>query len=163
MAEEVSFRRETNIELEADLEAVDTTAFTVTALGMTFQVNENTQLEDDGSSPAPTPFTLAGLNPGSDDVEIRGYRSGASLIATRVVRLDASTDVELEGPISVLSDPNVSVVDLEVDTDADPVIYKGGATNQTEFFTNADIGDIVELEGTQNAGVINWLTLKLDN
>ena len=166
VAEEISFRHETDIELVANLEAVDITASTVKALGMTFLVDALTQLEDDGSTSAPTPFTLSGLNAGTDDVEIRGYRNGPSnLVATRVVRLDESTEVELEGPITALSDPTVTVVDFVLNTNTDAVTYEGGATNQSDFFLFANEGDIVELEGQQIpiSGIIDWATLKLDN
>lgn len=115
-AREIDFEEELDISITTTVDAVNTSAGTVTILGMTFRVNTQTQLEDERDDVEP--FRLVDLAPG-DYVEVRGYRDGTDLVAARIERNDTSTELELRGPVDA-PDPTgspFSILGISVTTD----------------------------------------------
>lgn len=153
-AGKVSFRREPDIRIEADVQAVDAAGGTLALLGVAVAIDAQTQIED-GSSAALRPFSLAGVNAG-DRVEVRAYRDPATgaVIAARVERRDPAPGVVVRGPVDSVSAPSVVILGLTVQT--------GGATAYEDdndnpisgatFFGAVQAGTVVEASGALQSG-----------
>jgi len=110
MAEKLSFKD--NIRINANATAVDTTAKTISILGLTVSYNSGTDLKDGGTTLDPA--TLAGKN-----VEIRGMLSSAGIVATRVDLKNSTLAVDafIRGPVSAVNPPNsLTIAGLAIDT-----------------------------------------------
>ena len=90
---------QTNVRIEAGMQAKDATANTITLLGRTIQVNADTEwLDRLGNTNQPQVITLAALNP-ADRLEVRAYKdTSGHLIATRVERTEADALVVVKAP-----------------------------------------------------------------
>lgn len=90
---------QTNVRVEAGLQATDSVANTITLLGRAIKVNADTEWRDRlASANQPTVITLAALSP-ADRLEVKAYKdAGGDLIATRVERTEADALVVVKGP-----------------------------------------------------------------
>ncbi len=98
VAEEIEFRKGSEIEVDAFIDAIGTDS--VTVFGKSFTVDNFTAKDDDSDSDV-FYFDLGDLAIG-DRIELRGYFDDAtsSYIATRLVRNnDDSSELEIEGPV----------------------------------------------------------------
>jgi len=91
-ASKIAIDQEAEIELDAKVEAVDATGLTLN--GQRFTVTATTQYED-RSVAAVREFSLAAIRVG-DRLSVSAARSAAGLVATRIVRLDASAPPDTE-------------------------------------------------------------------
>jgi hypothetical protein len=103
----VVFKLQTNVRVEARMQANDTSLATLTLLGRPIQVPADTVLTDRlGSSAQPQVTTLAALNVG-DRLEVKAVRgSSGSLVATYVERTDADPLVVVKGVADAKSPVN---------------------------------------------------------
>jgi hypothetical protein len=150
VATKVAFKRAASLRLAARVEAVDTTAGTVRALGITIVVNSSTRVEDkEGDDQF---FDLGDLRV-IDWIEVRGYADpagAARIIATRLERDDPESEVELRGPASDLQAPRFRIFGVSVETTPttefeDEEMRIDAAT----FFARAN-GQLVEVDGSWN-------------
>lgn len=90
---------QTNVRVEAGLQARDTAASTITLLGRAIKVTADTEFRDRlANANQPTVITLAALNAG-DRLEVKAYKdAGGNLIATRIERTEADALVVVKGP-----------------------------------------------------------------
>ena len=86
VASKIQIEQEAEITLDAKVETVDASGLTLS--GQRFNVTATTQYED-RSAVAMRDFSLAAIHVG-DRLSVRAARSAAGLVATRIVRLDAS-------------------------------------------------------------------------
>lgn len=98
------------IRITATVDSVNAAGSTITLLGETFVVTASTRFEDD-SAIALSPFGLANIMPG-DYVEVRGSMIGANIVATRIEREDADTEVELQGFVEAFDAMTMTVTIL---------------------------------------------------
>lgn len=147
-ADEIAF--EDDVELEANVSAVDVVAGTLTLGGLDIVVSVIDGLTElDGIS------SLAEIQAG-DHVQIRGRASAAGVEAT-TLDLDSESDtVVMRGTISELAGTVVTVLGTEIDLDS---VGEGG----DEIIAQARVGDAVELEGTLSDNVVNWESVELDD
>ncbi len=160
VAEKVKFRVVSNLKIEADVQAVDVAAGTVTILGMTVLTDELTQFEDDSDQKVKK-FSLADVDPDVDQLEIRAYLSGTQLIASRLERVDPDDKVRLKGPVTELNNPVITILDVDVDTTT--VTDYEGVADQTEFFGTVQVNDIVQAKGRETGSGIVWEAIELDD
>jgi hypothetical protein len=92
VASKIEIDQEAEITLDAKVEAVDATGIALS--GQRFTVTATTQYED-RSAAAMRDFSLAAIRVG-DRLSVRAMRSVAGLVATRIVRLDASAPPDSE-------------------------------------------------------------------
>jgi hypothetical protein len=92
VATKIEIDQGAEVALDAKVEAIDATGLTLG--GQRFAVTATTQYEDQ-SAAAVREFSLAAIHVG-DRLSVRAVRSAAGLVATRVVRLDASTPPDSE-------------------------------------------------------------------
>jgi hypothetical protein len=125
VAEEVEFEDDPAIRVEGAVTAVDVTAATVTAMGLTFEIRASTELEDDRDSLEP--FTLDDLMIG-DYIEVRGYLDGGAIVGVELEREDdpnlGEYRARLRGPLTAFDESagtveiqGVTVNELDVTTE----------------------------------------------
>ncbi len=154
VADVVSFHHNGGVELQSTVTAVDTTAGTLTVLGVEITVTSTTRFEDRSSAQVEM-FSLSNISVG-DTVDVRGFESPAGsgkLVATRLDRQPASTEVEVSGTFTAGTSPQFMVFGITVDASAATLRGAGGATlTLADFFTQA-VGKSVEVSG-QLSGMI---------
>ncbi len=97
VATRVTIQRTEAVRAEGPIEALDAANETLTVLGVTFVTRDSLRLEDDSSADV-DPLTFVDLGIG-DEVEIRGYLDGDTVVATRIEREDAADRARLRGPV----------------------------------------------------------------
>ncbi len=163
-AAEIEFDLDATVEIEADVQAVDSVNRELVLLGITVTVNNRTVIFD-GSDAAVRPFGLEDIRIG-DRVVVIGNPMGGIVTAIRLERMNPAFEVGLEGPVSAIAPPTFEILGVTVET-----------TNQTdfkdandvpiaaaEFFAAVQIGSIAGAEGTLASGnVIVAREAELDN
>ena len=154
VADVVSFHHNGGVELQSTVTAVNATAGTLTVLGVEITVTSSTRLEDRSSAQVEM-FSLSNISVG-DTVDVHGFESPAGsgkLVATRLDREPASTEVEVGGPFTAGASPQFIVFGITVDASSATLRDAGGATlTLADFFTQA-VGKNVEVSG-QLSGMI---------
>jgi hypothetical protein len=154
VADVVSFHHNGGVELQSTVTAMDATAGTLTVLGVEITVTSSTRLEDRSSAQVEM-FSLSNISVG-DTVDVHGFESPAGsgkLLATRLDREPASTEVEVSGPFTAGTSPQFMVFGITVDASSATLRDAGGATlTLADFFTQA-VGKSVEVSG-QLSGMI---------
>lgn len=144
---------EADAKIQADVDSVNVAAGTLVVAGVTVKVTATTRLEDQRSSPAPVrPFSLANIAVG-DYVEVRGIaESDNSVTATFLQREDADSEGELEGPVGAKASPDLTVLGVTVNTDGGTAFFgaNDASLNSSQFFSTVVVGDVVEVNFTQN-------------
>ena len=115
VADKVEFKYSADIEFKGALQ-VDTEANTVTLLGQTIYVDNNTLMMDK-SDYAVRYFNLTDLDPNNADyLEVHAYKDATTgnLIATRVERETYSSQVKLMGPVDATDSLVVAGVSVDV-------------------------------------------------
>lgn len=146
--EEVSF--EDDVELEANVSAVNIGAGTLAlaGLGLTVSVND-ALIEFEGVT------GLSEIQVG-DHVQVRGRLTGSAIEAT-TLNVDGDSDtVVLRGSLDSRSGTVVSVLGVNIDVDT-------VGTDGDDVLDLANIGDAVELRGTLDGGTILWDEIELDD
>jgi len=141
VADSIEFDQEGDLEFANVVEAVDTTAGTLTVMGQTFYVDNNTMMIDESADQVRY-FDIADISAtNSDYLEIQAYLDSASghLMATKVKRGEFSSEAQLKGSVSTAN--GLTVEGITVDT-----------SNAGSVPTLAD-GDMVEMAGSYSAGV----------
>jgi len=151
VADEIEFHQDSDYEVEGKVEAVNLEAKTVTVLGVTFVVNEQTQIDDDTASDIRF-FNITDISEG-DFVEIKGFDNNGVLIATKLEREegDINDEVEFRG---LATDINAVAFTFNLSS---VVIYTSSATefedasgedvDQATFFSNLEENTNIKIEG----------------
>lgn len=137
------------INIVQNVEAVDTTAKTLTVFGIKVQLDSETRLED-RSTTGKRPFALADIAVG-DQLRVRGVVQPANattkVLATRVEREDVdSGDIVLQGPVEVVNgNSGVTVLGATIETDNLTFFFNGSTAVQSaaEFYPLVQAGTIV--------------------
>ena len=135
------------VRTEWELGAVDTTASTVTILGIEWDVRESTELRDKSSLDL-DPLLLSDLSVG-DRVMVRGYMDGSTPTATRLERDDAQSDARIRGPVTSVAGVSTfrfEVLGVELLGDG-LTIYRDENNvlmTQQEFFDALSLGRFVQ-------------------
>lgn len=148
-AKEIRVEHAANVRMTAQVSAVDTTASTLTLLGVTVQVNGLTRFEDQ-SSQQMNNFGLTNVQQG-DWVEIRGSESPAGsgkVLAARLERVDAQPAVSLQGSVASVAQPNFMILTVNIATTG-TTSFTGtqGPTTAAAFFASA-LGQTVTVIGS---------------
>jgi Domain of unknown function (DUF5666) len=119
VARKVSIRRAGNIRVTSQVDSVDVAAGTLVVLGITVKVDAMTRLEDKSDADEES-FSLADIVVG-DYVEVRGAEFPAAsgqLLARRLEREDADDRSIVQGPVTAVAAPNLTVFGVTVQTGA---------------------------------------------
>ncbi|MBI5746206.1 MAG: hypothetical protein HZA13_04320 [Nitrospirae bacterium] len=153
VASEISFHNE-RVEIEAEVQSVDLTSNSVMLLGITVTATALTEF-DDNSSSHKEPFGLADINEG-DFLRIRGHLDNGSVIADRIERRDPESNVLLQGPVDSVSNPNLVILGVEVQTNSQTQ-FEDTSENligQADFFGQVQSGTQVKAKGVFAGGAI---------
>lgn len=155
-----------SVKLEGNIAAIDPDAktFTITGLsGMTVSVNSQTEFKTNGGN------QITDLNHllVGDHVRVRGRVGGSnSVIATRVEQRPADGDVDLQGPVQAVSNPNLTILGVAVDTSGiSEANFRGlddGTIDRTAFFDTVKVGTLVKMQGQLNDSVVTWHEAELE-
>jgi hypothetical protein len=154
VADRIVFRLPSLIEIEADLQAFDVDAGTLTMLGIAVTTNEFTLFRDHGAAGMPA-FGFDDFAVG-DWLEIRAYLDGVEVVATRVERDDADDSVTLKAPVEVINRPSITLLGTVAMSDQDTTFQSTAyqVIDADTFFGLVEIGDIVKTEGTYDGAAI---------
>lgn len=134
---------QTNVRVDAGMQAKDVAANTITLLGRTINVNVDTEWRDRLSSTnQPAVTTLAALNP-ADRLEVKAYKDASgNLIATRVERTEADALVVVKGPADAkVPTTQLTLAGIGVATGAD-TRYRdaiGALVDATTFYSGVQV------------------------
>lgn len=103
-----------------------------------------------------------------DHVRVRGRLSGATgMVATRVEQRSADDDVDLQGPVQAVSNPNLTILGVPVNTSGMSEDEFKGLTDQSigraAFFTAVRVGGLVKVKGRLTGGVVIWREAELED
>ena len=158
----VSFQAADPILLQGPVEAVDPAANTLTVLGVAVTTDARTQFEDESAYPV-SPFNLAAIAVG-DYVEIHGQVAGGQAVAAGLLtREEPAGEVQVRGPATAVTAPDLTVVGVPAVTSATTQFYGQSETpiTSTQFFAAAAGGATVTLGGTWSGGVLQVTTASL--
>ena len=152
VADVISFHHNGGVELQSTVTAV--TASTLTVLGDEITLTSSTRFEDRSSAQVEM-FSLSNVSVG-DTVDVHGFESPAGsgkLVATRLDRQPASTEVEVSGPFTAGTSPQFMAFGITVDASSATLRDAGGATLTLADFLTQAVGKNVEVSG-QLSGMI---------
>jgi hypothetical protein len=156
VAQKVEFRRDSDLEIEGRVDAVNAAANTLTVLGQPVRTTAQTRFEDKSAADLQR-FSLADLRAG-DLVEVRGYRDGQVLVATLLERENSTASggsVEVKGPATAVTPPNLTVAGVLVATDSRTEFRdKSGVSITASAFFAAAPGREVKVRGTLNGNTV---------
>lgn len=161
-AKHVKFHESARV--EGDIASINTGAatFTITGLpGVTVAVTSQTEIRADSGT------TLNALSIG-DHVRVRG-RLGSSnaVIAARVEQRSAADDVDLQGPVQAVSNPNLTILGVPVNTSGISEDEFKGLNDQpigrAAFFNAVKVNTLVKMKGRLAGGVVSWREAELED
>lgn len=154
VAEEVEFDFESNIEIEAPVEAA--TATTATVLGIVVNTRDTTEYEDDSVTEL-RQFSLSDVSVG-DWVSIAAYQDPTGMVvASSLSRIEQQELVVLAAPVDSFEAPELNMLGVTVQTDAGTEFQNVDETviDSPTFFSLVVPGQIVEVAG----GIVGDATL----
>jgi len=163
IASEISFRS-AQMKIHADVEGKDVLANTVTLLDQTVVFNAITEIEDESAADQ-EPLTLSDIRIG-DRLQIKGALSGGIFIGKEVRRHDAQAKVLLQGPVDMVSSPDLQVFGVSVKTAQSTTTFR--AQDETEisfttFFDAVNLDSTLKVEGPFIAGEIIAEKVDIEN
>ncbi len=163
VASKVQFRRDSDFELSARVDSVNSAANSLVVLGVTVRTNALTRFEDQSDADVDR-FSLANLAVG-DFVEVRAYNDGSGLVATLLERDDDQGRVEVEGPASAVAQPSFTIGGVAVTTDANTQFRDNNGVSITPvaFFAAAATGQPVKVRGALVGNTVLAERAELEN
>ncbi len=151
VADEVELEFESSSEVAGLVEAAS--ANSVTLLGITVNVDNGAEFEDDSALSLQT-FGLADIRVG-DYIEVSVFDAGTAFVATKVVREEDPGEVYVSGVADSVSDPTFTILGVTVRTDVDTEFKDEFETEilASTFFAEAQ-GSEVEATGQFASGEI---------
>ncbi|NOZ51642.1 MAG: hypothetical protein GXP08_00645 [Gammaproteobacteria bacterium] len=166
LANEIEF--EDIVKIEAVVESLNPASGSLTLLGLgdiTVVTNALTDYDD-------------GINAFSDisennTLKIHGNpdRTNTATVLATKISLENETpesEVSVQGTVTAISDPNISILGLEIDTSSfsdDDFELENDINGRSNFFATVNTGDIIEFEGdlNLNSATIIWSEVSFEN
>lgn len=155
IADKVDIRRGNNLRVTALVDDVDTTAGTLSVLGISVQVDGQTRFEDKSDADQES-FGLGDIMVGNY-VEVRGGADpgGADILALIVEREDvpdvAGEDTELRALVEAINRPELTIAGVSVDTTGAQFRNVNDVLIDADtFFAAVEVGDLVDVDGFQS-------------
>jgi hypothetical protein len=154
VADRIVFRLPSMVEIEADVEALDPSAASVTLLGLAVTTTSGTMFRDHSSIAMPA-FGYDDLATG-DRLEVRAYLDGDLVVATRIERDDADDNVTLRAPVEAIDRPSLALLGVMATSGAETVFQNTTyeVIDADTFFGLVAIGDLVKAEGSYDGSSI---------
>jgi hypothetical protein len=145
VADEIEFRPDGELRVEAAAGMINAVAGTLEILGIQVQTNTLTSFEDKSSAEL-QPFSLADISSG-DPLRVIGNESidvPGTIVATKIERREELDDLKLKGIATDVVAPTFSILGITVFTDNQTDI-------ENDFFMRAE-GQLVEVAGDNTGG-----------
>ena len=154
VADRIVFRLPSLVEIDADVEAVDAAAGSVTVLGIVVRTDEMTMFRDHSAAEV-SDFGLDDLVVG-DRAEIRACIDGDMVVATRIERDDADDGVTLMAPVESVERPSITLLGVVSTSDENTVFQNliNEVIDAEAFFSAVEPGSLVKNEGALSGGTI---------
>ncbi len=157
LAEEIEFENDGEVRIEANVEAVDANAGTLTVLGITVDVPANARLEDDSDQNV-REFTIDDINVG-DFVEIGAELTGPMRVRAKLIERDDDDndgEVELRARVDSVAQPELVVLGVQVRTDANTEFENDDdqRIDPSQFFAVDLVGRLVDVDGFWDGSVL---------
>lgn len=154
VASEVDIRRGGDVEVTGLVDSVDAAGGSLTVLGIPVDVDALTRFEDQSDARV-EPLTLADLNVG-DFVELRGDEipaGGGRVLAAILERDDADDEVELQGFVTAVAAPTLTILGVTVETNGSTEYRDAddAPMSQAEFFSRVASGTLVKADGVETS------------
>ncbi|MEO1035158.1 MAG: DUF5666 domain-containing protein [Pseudomonadota bacterium] len=166
LATEIEFEVDGEVRIEADVEAVDAAAGTLTTLGVVVTVPSDVRIEDD-SDEDDRDFALADINVG-DFVEVGAVETGANTATAELIKRDDDDndgEAKLRARIDSIAEPDLTVLGVLVRTDGDTE-FEGDDDQDLDaaaFFAAAAVGRLVSVDGTWDGNVLLAEEIELED
>jgi len=136
-AEQIEFKQEGDVLIEATVDTVDVIGGTTTLFGVVVATTPMTRLIDGRDELRP--FVLSDLMSG-DFLKISGSWNGSQVIATQLERIGGEDKYKLKGVISAAANPNFTLLGKAVQTVDGVTDYEVNETptDRTQFFLAVD-------------------------
>ena len=154
VAEHIVFHLPSLVEIEADVEALDSENEVVTVLGIDVQTNAFTLFRDHTTS-GPQDFGFDDLATG-DRLEIRAVLDAGSVIAARLEREVPDDEVTLKALVESVERPSIVLLGVTV-TSNENTVFQNAAHVEIDadtFFALVEPDRIVRTEGTYDGASI---------
>jgi len=154
IADRIVFRLQSLVEIDADIEAIDTVAGSVTVLGIDVYTDDMTMFRDH-SAVGVIDFGLDDLVVG-DRAEIRACIDGDTVLATRLERDDPDDGVSLMAPVDSIDRPSITLLGVVSTSDQDTVFQNTvkEIIDADTFFGLVEPGSLVKNEGAWSGSAI---------
>ena len=152
------------VRLEGNIASINTGTGTITITGLpgvTVTVDSQTEVKTDNGT------SLNDLSVG-EHVRVRGRLNGTTgMVATRVEQRSSNDDVEVQGPVQVVSNPNLTILGISLDTSGIADDEFKGLSDQpigrAAFFKAVQVSTLVKMKGRIVGGVVNWREAELED
>jgi|CXWL01.1.fsa_nt_gi hypothetical protein len=152
------------VRLEGNIASLNSGAGTLTLAGLpgiTVTVDSQTAVKTDNGA------SLNDLSVG-EHVRVRGRLNGTTgMVATRVEQRSADDDVDLQGPVQVVSNPNLTILGVSVNTSGISEDEFKGLNDQpigrAAFFNAVQVNTLVKMNGRIAGGVVAWREAELED
>ncbi len=152
-----------SVRLEGDIERIGTNSLTLKGLpGITVTVNSQTEFKANGGATINNLSDLAINN----HIRVRGRVSGTnSVIATRIQLRSPDNDVDLQGPVQLISGTVIEILGVSVDLSAINQFksVSGTSMSRTAFLAEVQVNSLVKVKGTWNGTAVNWDEAELED
>lgn len=164
VASSIRFEHNGAVELQANVTAVDTTAGTLTVLGVHISVNAMTRFEDNSSAQVQM-FSLSNVSVG-DTVTVRGFENpvgSGMVIATSLAREPPTATVTVQGPFTAGTSPDFMVLGITIDASGATIMASDEQTLTLADFLTQAVGHSVKVEGTLSGTVVTASQIRIDD
>ncbi len=164
VADEVEFKINSDIEIEARIAAIDSDTMTLTTLGLTITVNSLTLFEND-SDGGDDNISFSDLMV-NDFVEIAAYLDNDNLIAAKIELDDEEGDqAGISASIDSVDQPNLVMLGLTIVTNDSTEFENaaGESISADAFFAAIAAGDRIEVEGSYDGAVFTATSVEIDD
>ncbi|HYL01119.1 MAG TPA: DUF5666 domain-containing protein, partial [Steroidobacteraceae bacterium] len=164
VASSIRFEHNGAVELQANVTAIDTTAGTLTLLGVQVSVNSMTRFEDNSSAQVQM-FSLSNVSVG-DTVKVRGFENpvgSGMVVATSLEREPPMTTVIVQGPFTAGTSPDFMVLGITIDGSSATIMAGDEQTLTLADFLTQAVGHSVRVEGTLSGTVVTATRIRIDD
>lgn len=154
VAREVDIEIGGDIEISGTVDSVDAAGGGLVVLGISVDVDARTRFEDQSAARL-RPLTLGDIDVG-DYVELRGAEIPADsgqVLAALLERDDPDTDTELQGFVTAVAAPTLTILGVTVQTDGSTEFEDANdqAISAGEFFSRVAAGSLVKADGIETS------------
>jgi len=164
LASEIKFRTEGDAEIEATVDTIQATENQLIVFGIAVEINSLTLLEDKSDQEL-RPFTIDDIQPG-DFLKIDGYENtgaGATVIATKLERIDAEDQTRLRGIAQNIDQPLFELLGVPIFTDSQTDFSAEDVSISADAFFSSAADRTADAKGTPQGNTLAASEVELED